>query len=85
IYAHPYLSGEINYTVSGLGYSMKARRVLPDGLIILVFPFDTIPSLIANLGEMEWHPYWFDLGREGFIREVRERSAELAKKIYEEK
>jgi len=81
IYAHPYLSGEMNYTISGLGYSMKARGVLPDGLIILTFPFDTIAPLIANLKEMEWEPYWFKLGREGFVKEVRKRSGELFQKF----
>jgi uncharacterized protein (DUF169 family) len=83
IYAHPYLSGEMNYTISGLGFSMKARGVLPDGLIIITFPFDTISSLIANLKEMEWEPYWFKLGREGFIKEVKKQSGELAKKLAE--
>jgi uncharacterized protein (DUF169 family) len=81
IYAHPYLSGEMNYTVSGLGFSMKARGVLPDGLMIITFPFDTISPLIENLKEMEWEPYWFKLGREGFIKEVKKRSGELAKKL----
>ena len=81
IYAHPYLSGEMNYTVSGLGFSMKARRVLPDGLIILTFPFDTISPLIENLKEMEWEPYWFKLGREGFVKEVQKRSGELFQKF----
>jgi uncharacterized protein (DUF169 family) len=81
IYAHPYLSGEMNYTVSGLGYSMKARGVLPDGLMILSFPFDTISPLIENLKEMEWEPYWFNLGREGFVKEVTKQTTELAKKV----
>jgi uncharacterized protein (DUF169 family) len=81
IYAHPYLTGEINYTVSGLGFSMKARGVLPDGLIILSFPFDAIPSLIDNLKEMEWEPYWFKLGREGFVKEVGRTSGELFQKL----
>ncbi|MGD0794598.1 MAG: DUF169 domain-containing protein [Dehalococcoidales bacterium] len=81
IYAHPYLSGEINYTVSGLGFSMKARGVLPDGLIIITFPFNAIPSLIDNLKEMAWEPYWFKLGREGFVTEVKKRSQALARKL----
>jgi uncharacterized protein (DUF169 family) len=81
IYAHPYLSGEMNYTVSGLGYSMKARGVLPDGLMIITFPFDTISSLMENLKEIEWEPYWFKLGRDGFVKEVKKRSGELAKKL----
>jgi uncharacterized protein (DUF169 family) len=81
IYAHPYLSGEINYTVSGLGFSMKARGVLPDGLFIITFPFDTIASLIDNLKEMEWEPYWFKLGRDGFVEEVEKRTNEMAEKL----
>lgn len=82
IYAYPYVSGEINYTVSGLGYSMKARGVLPEGLIILSIPADQISPLIENLKEMEWHPYWFDLGREGFIQEVKKKSMELGKELF---
>jgi len=81
IYAHPYLSGEMNYTISGLGFSMKARGVLPDGLIILTFPFDTISPLIENLKDMEWEPYWFKLGRDGFVKEVQKRSGELFQKF----
>lgn len=81
IYAHPYLSGELNATVSGLGYSMKAREVLPEGLFIITFPFDQIPGLIDNLGEMEWEPYWFNLGRNGFIKENMIKSGELAQKL----
>jgi uncharacterized protein (DUF169 family) len=81
IYAHPYLNGEINMTVSGLGYSMKARGVLPEGLLLITIPFDLLPGLIENLKEMEWEPYWFKLGREGFIKEVKKRSGELAEKL----
>jgi uncharacterized protein (DUF169 family) len=84
IYAHPYLSGEMNYTVSGLGFSMKARGVLPDGLIIITFPFDTISPLIENLEEMEWEPYWFKLGREGFVKEVKKRTMELSGKLKQD-
>jgi len=81
IYAHPYLSGEMNSTVSGLGFSMKAREVLPEGLFVITFPFDHISGLIENLEEMEWEPYWFNLGREGFIAENKKRAGELARKL----
>jgi uncharacterized protein (DUF169 family) len=77
IFASPYLSGELNCIVSGLGYSMKARQVLPDGLIIISVPFNLISGLIENLKDMEWEPYWFKLGRDGFINEVRKRSDAL--------
>ncbi|MGD9118707.1 MAG: DUF169 domain-containing protein [Dehalococcoidia bacterium] len=75
--AHPYLNGEINMTVSGLGYSMKARGVLPDGLLIITVPFDLLSGLIDNLKDMEWEPYWFKLGRDNFIKEVKKRSGEI--------
>jgi len=39
------------------------------------------PAVIENLKEMEWEPYWFKLGREGFIKEVKKRSGELAEKL----
>lgn len=77
IYAYPYLSGELNYTVSGLGFSMKARQVLPEGLFIIIVPFDMLPMLIENLNDMEWNPHWFNLGRDGFIKGVRELDKEM--------
>ena len=82
IYAHPYLTGQLNFTVSGLGYSMKARNALPEGLMVITVPFDQIAILLDNLREMEWDPDWFHMGREGFQETVRKREAELEKKFY---
>jgi uncharacterized protein (DUF169 family) len=81
IFTYPYVSGEINYSVSGLGFSMKARQVMPDGLIFISVPADKILPLIDNLKDMEWRPHWFDLGREKFIEEVEKRSKELGKEL----
>lgn len=68
-------------TISGLGFSMKAREVLPEGLCIIIFPFDHIADLILNLEEMDWEPYWFNLGRDGFMEENAKRAGELAQKL----
>jgi uncharacterized protein (DUF169 family) len=81
IYAYPYLTGEMNYSISGLGFSMKARGVLPEGLMILAIPNDKILPLIDNLNDMDWHPDWFDMGRERFIEAVTERSGALGKEL----
>jgi uncharacterized protein (DUF169 family) len=81
ICAYPYLSGELNYVVSGLGFSMKARQVLPDGLFIICVPFDVLSSLMENLREMEWEPHWFSLGRDGFVEAVQ-RLDERVKKEF---
>jgi hypothetical protein len=60
---------------------MKARQVLPDGLMIISVPFNLISGLMENLKEMEWEPYWFKLGRDGFVNEVQKRSGELFKEL----
>jgi uncharacterized protein (DUF169 family) len=79
IYAYPYLTGELNYGISGLGFSMKARHVLPDGLIIISIPGEMLSMMIENLQEMQWEPHWFDLGRDGFVRGVKELEARISK------
>ena len=82
LFAYPYLTGELNFTVSGLGYSMKARGVLPDGLMLLSIPGDLLPNMIENLQDMEWYPHWFNLGREGFIKGVKELDERMTREIY---
>ena len=81
LYAYPYLSGELNLTVSGLGFSMKARQVLPEGLIIISIPGDLLTTMIENLQDMEWNPHWFSLGREGFIKGVKELDERMIKEL----
>jgi uncharacterized protein (DUF169 family) len=81
-YAQPYMSGEMNYTITGLGFSMKAIRALPEGLIIISFPSNTIGSLLENLNEMEMFPHWFELGKEGFMPEREKREGELRTKLF---
>jgi uncharacterized protein (DUF169 family) len=81
-YAQPYMSGEMNYTITGLGFSMKAIRAMPEGLIIISFPSNTIGSLLENLNDMELFPHWFDLGKEGFLIEREKREKELRTKLF---
>jgi len=54
IYVYPYLSGELNYTISGLGHGMKRRELFPEGRQIISVPFDLLPSLIQTLQQMPW-------------------------------
>ena len=84
IYASPYLNSEVNFTVTGLGFSMKARQVLPEGLMLITIPFDLIPMLIENLEDMEWEPHWFSLGRDGFIKGVRRLDEEMRRQFSTE-
>lgn len=54
LFFHPYVSGELNYSITGLGFGMKSRKVLPEGLILISIPYDRLPMITENLQDMEW-------------------------------
>ena len=54
LFVYPYVSGESNYSITGLGFGMKARKVFPEGLILVSIPYDLLPMVVQNLQDMEW-------------------------------
>jgi len=54
VFIHPYLTGELNYTITGLGHGMKRRKLFPEGLQLVSIPFDLLPSLLQTLRDMPW-------------------------------
>lgn len=54
LFIYPYVSGQPNYTITGLGFGMKAREVMPEGFILLSLPYDLLPMMIENLNDMKW-------------------------------
>lgn len=54
VFLYPYVHGELNYTITGLGYGMRTKKLLPEGLVLISVPFDLIRMLIDNLQEMDW-------------------------------
>jgi len=79
LYIYPYLTGEINFTVTGFGFGMKARRLFPEGRILLTIPWDRLTDIMKNLAEMEWVPESFTLGPEGHKQKMKKIREELAK------
>jgi uncharacterized protein (DUF169 family) len=77
IYIYPYLSGELNFTITGFGYGMKARKLFPEGLLLMSIPYDLLPGIINNLQDMEWVPPSSTLGREGHKKRVKRIVDEL--------
>ena len=53
-YVYPYLTGELNYFVTGLGHGMKRRKLFPEGRQMISIPFDLLSSLMQTLQEMPW-------------------------------
>ncbi len=54
IYIYPYLSGELNYTIAGLGHGMRRRKLFAEGRQIIAIPFDHLASMLQTLQEMPW-------------------------------
>ncbi|MBN2122960.1 MAG: DUF169 domain-containing protein [Deltaproteobacteria bacterium] len=69
-YVYPYLTGKLNYSVTGLGHGMKRRRLFPEGRQLVSIPFDLFPSLLRTLEEMPWElPAYKPDGQE-FVKKV---------------
>ena len=56
LYVYPYLSGEVNYTVTGISMGMQTLKVLPQGMMLISIPWTKLPMIIENLHKMNWHP-----------------------------
>jgi uncharacterized protein (DUF169 family) len=78
LYLYPYLSGKLNFTVTGFAFGMKARKLFPEGLILMSIPYDLLPSMINNLKDMKWVPHSYTIGRDEHKKKVK-RIAEALK------
>jgi uncharacterized protein (DUF169 family) len=54
IFAYPYLTGHVNYVISGMGSGIKANKVFPPGRHIISIPYNWLPTITRNLQDMEW-------------------------------
>ena len=79
LYIYPLLSGEMNMTVTGFGFGMRARRLFPEGQILLSIPWDKLPQILKSLEEMEWVPESYTLGAAGHKKKVKKIVEELKK------
>ncbi len=70
IYIYPYLTGELNYTLTGLGHGMKRRKLFPEDRQLISIPFDLLPSLLDNLREMPWELPAFRADGDEFVRQL---------------
>jgi uncharacterized protein (DUF169 family) len=71
IFLYPYLTGELNYCLTGLSFGMKAKKVLPTGLQIISIPYDLLPTMLENLKEMPWVLPFFQADGPEFRKRLR--------------
>jgi uncharacterized protein (DUF169 family) len=86
IFAYPWLSGKVNYMVTGMGFGSKAKKAFPEGWMLISIPWDKIPVILKSLEKMTWELPAYTEGREKFMeREARVREegarAQAAEKL----
>ena len=74
IYVYPYLTGKVNYMVTGMSFGAKAKEVFPEGWLLITIPWDKFGAVLQGLNEMKWVLPSYAEGREKFMeREERLR------------
>ncbi len=71
ILVYPFLSGEINYGTTGLGFGMRRRRLFPEGLQWISVPFNMLPSFLQTLREMPWVPPPYEPNGVEYVKKLR--------------
>ena len=83
LYIYPYVSGELNLTVTGFGHGMKIRRLFPEGMILISIPWDLIPGITENLKEMEWVPHSYTITPEEHKQKMKRIAGELKQELLD--
>jgi len=69
-YIYPYLTGELNYSITGLGHGMKRRKLFPEGQQLVAIPFDLLSSMLQTLQVMPWVPPAYEPDGMEFVRRL---------------
>jgi uncharacterized protein (DUF169 family) len=81
MFIYPYVTSQINFTVTGLAFGPTSRRLFPPGLMLVSIPWDRLPGLVANLGEVNWLPHSFTIGRDAHKAKAKKIVGEMKKKL----
>lgn len=81
MYIYPVLSGELNFTVSGLSLGMRALKVLPEGLIIISIPWTKLDETLKNMRNMKWQLLSDEITGEEHKKRVDKLFNDLRQKI----
>jgi uncharacterized protein (DUF169 family) len=79
LYVYPYQTGKVNYTITGMSFGMKTKKVFPEGLVLISIPYQWIPVITQNLNKMEWVPPGYREDKEAFLKMERETMQEATR------
>ena len=54
LYGYPYVSGKVNFVITGLGHGMRRRKVYPAGRMLISIPYQKLDEVVQALGQMDW-------------------------------
>ncbi|MBD9281468.1 MAG: hypothetical protein EGQ67_00315 [Clostridiales bacterium] len=54
MYSYPYVSGKVNFCITGMHHGMKRRGTYPPGRHIIAIPYQKINEVVQALDEMDW-------------------------------
>lgn len=74
---YPYLTGKMNFSVTGLAFGHIAREVGTEGDVSVSVPWDCLPTMIENLQEMKWVLPAYEDGREDYNRRFARVTGEV--------
>jgi uncharacterized protein (DUF169 family) len=72
LFIYPYLSGKLNYSITGLGHGMRRRKLFPEGQQFVCIPFDMLPSMLQTLQDMPWVPPAYQPDGFEFVKKLRD-------------
>ena len=83
LFAYPYLSGKVNYFMTGLGFGAIGRRAFEPGWLLISIPYNWIGTVARNLARMKWELPAYQVPKEDFQGWVMNILGELAQELKE--
>jgi uncharacterized protein (DUF169 family) len=79
IYIYPFKTGKVNFLIPEMVHGMRARRLFPEGSVLISIPYHWLPIITQNLKTMERELPSYQ-NKEKYIKEFEKVLKELAQK-----
>jgi uncharacterized protein (DUF169 family) len=76
-FVYPYLTGKINFSVTGLTFGHIAREVGKEGSVVVSIPYDALPTMIENLKDMKWELPSYTEGRDKYNERFKRETSNI--------
>ena len=54
LFGYPYVTGKVNYVISGMGHGMSRRKIYPAGRFVISIPYAKLSEVVEALDQMDW-------------------------------